>query len=159
MYEPVTVILAEDSPDDEQLALRALRLSGIPMTVKVARDGERVLELLALDGSNQQRALPALVLCDLKLPKYNGSDVLAKVRANPRTASTPFVIFSSSDLDADVQLCVKLGANSYVRKPVDYDEFIAKVRQIAEYWLDTNFARRRGDFAELRISTPVGHLV
>lgn len=132
--EPKTILLIEDNADDEQLTLRAMRHSDIPNIIRVARDGAQALEFLY--GPNSK--LPDLILMDLKLPKLNGLEVLERIRKEPSTATVPIVVLSTSDEERDIQSCYKLGANSYVRKPVDFDEFIDAVRQLGLYWLSMN---------------------
>jgi two-component system response regulator len=132
--EPL-ILLVEDSEDDVELTLRALRRSGIRSRVEVARDGAAALEYL--EGTP---ALPALVLLDLNLPKLSGLEVLERLRAHPRTRLLPVVILTSSRDDADLVKSYSLGANSYVRKPVDYDAFLEAARQLGQYWLGINEA-------------------
>ena len=137
--EPKTILLVEDNADDEQLTLRAMRQSDIPNIIRVARDGAEALEKLF--GTSQER-LPDLVLLDLKLPKVNGLEVLQKIRADERTKTLPVVVLTSSDEERDIVESYELGANSYIRKPVDFDQFIDAVRQLGLYWLSMN----RADF-------------
>jgi two-component system response regulator len=137
--EPKTILLVEDNADDEQLTLRAMRQSDIPNIIRVARDGAEALDKLF--GPGQDR-LPDLVLLDLKLPKVNGLEVLEKIRANERTKTLPVVVLTSSDEERDIVESYELGANSYIRKPVDFDQFIDAVRQLGLYWLSMN---RTGD--------------
>lgn len=134
-FEPKTILLVEDNADDEQLTLRAMRQSDIPNIIRVARDGAEALEKLF--GPGQDR-LPDLVLLDLKLPKVNGLEVLAKIRSEEKTRSLPVVILTSSDEERDIVDSYGLGANSYIRKPVDFDQFIDAVRQLGLYWLSMN---------------------
>lgn len=127
------VFLLEDSADDERLAIRALRVCGIPVSVEVARDGEEGWEkLLHLRAAP---ARPDLVLSDLKMPKLGGDEVLRRVRADGRLKDLPFVVFSSSDEPGDVQRCLALGASAFIRKPVDFGEYISCMREVAERWL------------------------
>ncbi|AIE84285.1 response regulator [Fimbriimonas ginsengisoli] len=130
IHEPATLILIEDTPDDEQLALRALRQLGVPLMVKVARDGEAGVKLLGLDDANADGPVPDLVLCDLKLPKLSGDEILRRARASERLKDVPFVIFSSSDETSDIDRCKALGATDYVPKPVDYELYQESVREI-----------------------------
>ena len=138
--EPKTILLVEDNADDEQLTLRAMRQSDIPNIIRVARDGAEALDKLFGAG---QDYLPDLVLLDLKLPKVNGLEVLQKIRANEMTKTLPVVILTSSDEERDIVESYELGANSYIRKPVDFDQFIDAVRQLGLYWLSMN--RTGGD--------------
>lgn len=133
--EPKTILLVEDNADDEQLTLRAMRQSDIPNIIRVARDGAEALDKLF--GAAETR-LPDLVLLDLKLPKVNGLEVLQKIRADERTKTLPVVVLTSSDEERDIVDSYELGANSYIRKPVDFDQFIDAVRQLGLYWLSMN---------------------
>lgn len=133
--EPKTILLVEDNADDEQLTLRAMRQSDIPNIIRVARDGAEALDKLF--GAGQDR-LPDLVLLDLKLPKVNGLEVLHKIRSDERTKTLPVVVLTSSDEERDIVESYELGANSYIRKPVDFDQFIDAVRQLGLYWLSMN---------------------
>lgn len=133
--EPKTILLVEDNADDEQLTLRAMRQSDVPNIIRVARDGAEALEFLF--GPDAQR-LPDLVLLDLKLPKVSGLEVLEKIRREEKTRTLPIVILTSSDEERDIVESYNLGANSYIRKPVDFDEFIDAVRQLGLYWLAMN---------------------
>ncbi len=136
--EPKTILLVEDNADDEQLTLRAMRHSEIPNIIRVARDGAEALEYLY--GPNAR--LPDLILMDLKLPKVSGLEVLEKIRKDPRTNTIPIVILTSSDEERDIVESYNLRANSYIRKPVDFDEFIDAVRQLGLYWLSMNLTYR-----------------
>lgn len=135
-----TVLLVEDNPDDERLMLRALSMNGQGTNLLVARDGEEAIELLlgedGTGGATQLR--PALILLDLKLPKLNGIEVLKRLRADERTSSIPVVVLTLSDETRDIAEAYAAGANSYVRKPVSFDEFIDALRQMEQYWLYTN---------------------
>ena len=137
--EPKTILLVEDNPDDEKLTLRAMRQSDVPNTIMVAHDGAEALEIIFGNGNRAHR-LPALVLLDLKLPKVSGLEVLEKLRANEATKTLPVVVLSSSDEERDIAESYSLGANSYIRKPVDFDEFIDSVRQLGTYWLSINLS-------------------
>jgi two-component system, response regulator len=128
-----TILLVEDNADDETLTLRALRQSDVPNIIRVARDGAAALDYLRGDNP-----LPDLVLLDLKLPKLNGLEVLEQIRKDERTKSLPIVILTSSDEERDIDGAYDLGANSYVRKPVDFREFVDAVRQLGVYWLSMN---------------------
>lgn len=134
------ILLVEDNPDDEKLTLRAMRETEPVTTVVVARDGQEAIDMLLGGGSMR---LPALVLLDLKLPKVNGLEVLQRVRANPATKCLPVVVLTSSDEERDILQSYDLGANSYVRKPIDFEEFIDAVRQLGVYWLTFNRCPRR----------------
>lgn len=127
------ILLVEDNPDDEELTLRALKKNNIDAPVVVARDGVE-----ALDYVMNARELPRVVLLDLKLPKLDGLEVLRAVRADPRTKRLPIVILTSSAEHQDVLDGYDLGANSYIRKPVDFTTFVETVRQLGTYWLTIN---------------------
>lgn len=127
------ILLVEDNPDDEALTLRAFRKSHIRNEVIVARDGAQALELLLVQG-----VAPQVVLLDLKLPKIDGLEVLRRLRADPRTQLLPVVILTSSKEEQDMVQGYRLGANSYVRKPVDFEKFLEAVNQLGLYWLVMN---------------------
>jgi two-component system response regulator len=128
------ILLIEDNPDDEALTLRALKKNNISNEVIVAHDGAEAIEFLQRDGL----PLPAIVLLDLKLPKVDGMEVLRYVRAESRTRLLPVVILTTSKEEQDLINGYKLGANSYVRKPVDFAQFTEAVRQLGLYWLVLN---------------------
>lgn len=130
------ILLVEDSPDDELLTIRALKKNKLLNEVFVAHDGVEALSFLFGDGS--ERRLPELVLLDLNLPKVNGLEVLRRIRADERTKMLPVVILTTSDEDRDRIESYKLGANSYIRKPVDFEQFSAAVQQLSIYWLVLN---------------------
>lgn len=129
------ILLVEDNPDDEALALRALSRCALSADVVVARDGAEALEKVAEGSSAHEGRLPEVVLLDLKLPKLSGIDVLRRLRAAPRTEILPVVVLTSSNEDEDVLECYRAGANSYVRKPVDFDQFTAAVADLGRFWL------------------------
>ena len=135
------ILLVEDNPDDEALTLRALQKNNIKNPVVVAHDGVEALEYLFRTGQHADRDPNLnlqLVLLDLKLPKVDGLEVLRRVRADERTKLLPIVILTSSNEDQDRLMGYDLGANSYVRKPVDFNQFIEAVRQLGLYWLILN---------------------
>ena len=135
------ILLVEDNRDDEALTLRALRKSRITNEVIVVRDGAEALEYLFGTGRYQGRdttVMPDLVLLDLKLPKIDGLEVLRRLRASEGTRALPVVILTSSAEEQDVLKSYGLGANSYIRKPVDFDEFTEAARQLGVYWLVLN---------------------
>jgi two-component system response regulator len=137
------ILLVEDNPDDVELTLRALRKNNITNEVVVAGDGEEALEYLTATGKYAGRpvaALPEVVLLDLKLPKAGGLEVLRSMRADPRTRLLPVVVLTSSSEETDVVSSYQLGANSYIRKPVDFDQFVDAIRQLGLYWLVLNQA-------------------
>jgi two-component system response regulator len=135
-----TILLVEDNPDDEALTLRALSKNNILNEVVVARDGAEAVDLLFGTGAHAGKTqdLPQLVLLDLKLPKLDGTEVLRRIRSNERTRLLPVVVLTSSKEDRDIIESYKLGANSYVRKPVDFVEFTEAVRHLGLYWLVLN---------------------
>ncbi len=135
------ILLVEDNPDDVALTIRALKSHNITNEVVVAQDGVKALDyLFGTDGTGGPDELPAVVLLDLKLPRVNGLEVLQRIRANKRTHLLPCVILTSSDEERDVIDGYKLGANSYVRKPVDFVEFTQAAKQLGLYWLLMNRA-------------------
>ncbi len=136
-----TILLVEDNPDDEALTLRAFRKNNILNPVVVARDGEEALDYLFGTGRHAGRDTaeqPQVVLLDLKLPKLDGLEVLRRLRADPRTRLLPVVILTTSGEDRDILASYQLGANSYIRKPVDFEQFIEAARQLGLYWLVLN---------------------
>lgn len=139
--ENMTILLVEDNPDDELLALRALKKSSIPSEVVVARDGVEALDYVFGRGQYQGRDLslqPKVVLLDLKLPKLDGLEVLRCIRKDDRTRRLPVVLITSSDEKQDMLDCYESGANSYLNKPVDFDEFVDQIKLLGQYWLGMN---------------------
>jgi DNA-binding response OmpR family regulator len=135
------ILLVEDNPDDEALTLRALKKNNISNQVIVARDGSEALDYLFGTGQYSGRdanLTPQVVLLDLKLPKVEGLEVLRRMRANESTKLLPVVILTSSNEEQDRINGYDSGANSYVRKPVDFNQFIEAVRQLGLYWLILN---------------------
>jgi two-component system, response regulator len=135
------ILLVEDSSDDEVLTLRAFKKNNIANEIIVARDGLEALDYLFGDGTHAGRDLsvmPAVVLLDLKLPKIEGLEVLRRLRADERTKMLPVIILTSSREEQDVINCYNLGANSYIRKPVDFENFIQAIGQLGLYWLVLN---------------------
>lgn len=135
------ILLVEDNPDDEALTLRAFSKNRISNPVVVARDGVEALDYLFGTGSHAGRDLavmPAVVLLDLKLPRIDGLEVLRRVRADERTKLMPVVILTTSKEQQDIFEGYTLGANSYIRKPVDFEKFIQAVGQLGLYWLVLN---------------------
>lgn len=136
-----TILLVEDNPDDEALTLRAFAKNKITNEVVVAHDGAEALEWLFAKGRYADRAgdeLPQLVLLDLKLPRIDGLEVLRRIRADSRTKLLPVIILTTSEEESDRTNGYTLGANSYIRKPVDFAQFIEAVRQLGLYWLVLN---------------------
>jgi two-component system, response regulator len=140
-----TILLVEDNPDDEALTLRSLKKSNICNRIMTARDGAEAVDYLFGTDSRGSRinSPPELVLLDLKLPKLDGLEVLRKIRSDSVLKYLPVVILTSSDEERDLVESYELGANSYVRKPVDFDRFAQAVRQLELYWLVLNKAPRR----------------
>lgn len=135
------ILLVEDNPDDEALTLRAFKKNNIKNGVVVARDGAEALDYLFGTGRHAGRDiadLPQVMLLDLKLPKVDGLEVLRRVRADERTRLLPIVILTSSREEQDLMTGYRLGCNSYVRKPVNFDEFVEAARQLGLYWLVLN---------------------
>jgi CheY-like chemotaxis protein len=135
------ILLVEDNQDDMDLALHALRRGQLANRIVVVRDGEEALEFLFCRGAYMDRSFdhpPKLVLLDLKLPKVDGMEVLKEVKSDPRTKTIPFVIMTSSKEERDLVASYHLGANSYIQKPVDFDQFRETVKAVGLYWLVIN---------------------
>src|SRR5579862_1657117 len=135
------ILLVEDNPDDEALTLRALRKHNVTNQVVVTRDGAEAVDWLFATGRHSDRdpnLMPQVILLDLKLPKVDGLEVLRRIRADDRTRLLPVVILTSSKEEEDILNGYRLGANSYVRKPVDFVEFTDAVRQLGLFWLLLN---------------------
>jgi two-component system, response regulator len=128
------ILLVEDNDDEAELTLRAFKQAKITNPIVRARDGVEALEILFRDTSQ----LPAVVLLDLRLPRLDGIDVLKAIRADPRTTYVPVVLLTSSDHDRDRLSAYENRANSFVQKPVDYDEFVGLARQLGVYWTEVN---------------------
>ena len=131
------ILLVEDDPDHEALAIRALRKAKVANEIKVAHDGEEAIEFMK-SIANGTEQVPHLVLLDLKLPKVEGLDVLRAIRASDKTALLPVVVLTSSDEERDIVASYRLGVNSYIRKPVNFNEFTEATRQLGMYWLLLN---------------------
>lgn len=135
------ILLVEDNPDDEALTLRALKKNKLANGVVVARDGAEAVDFLFGTGAHAGRDagdLPQIVLLDLKLPKLDGFEVLRRIRADKRTRTLPVVILTSSKEERDIVQGYRDGCNSYVRKPVNFDEFVEATRQLGLYWMLLN---------------------
>jgi two-component system, response regulator len=140
------ILLVEDNADDEALTLRALKKNNVGNKVVVVRDGAEALEFLFCTGAyadRDPRDKPQVILLDLKLPKVDGMEVLRRVRAEPSTRTLPVVILTSSKEEQDVVNSYLMGVNSYVRKPVDFIQFVEAIRQLGLYWLVLNEAPPR----------------
>lgn len=143
MNEPhaVELLLVEDNPQDLELALRALQKANLANRIQVARDGEEALDFLFGVGAHRGRefaAAPKVILLDLKLPKIDGLEVLRRLKADPRTQSIPVVVLTSSNEQRDVVESYRLGVNSYIVKPVNFEGFSRAVRELGFYWLLLN---------------------
>lgn len=141
-----SILLVEDNPQDEMLILRALRKINLVNTVDVARDGQQALDYLFAEGEFAGRVgapLPTVVLLDISLPRLSGLQVLERLRADERTALLPVVMLTSSDESEDRLSSYRKGANSFVRKPLDFSEFAETVARLGAYWLVTNEPPRR----------------
>ncbi len=136
-----SILLVEDNADDEALTLRAFTKQEINNKVIVARDGEQALDFLLDEGLNE---IPRVIFLDLNLPKVDGFEVLEKLRAHPKTSLIPVVILSSSSESVDREKSYQLGANSYVQKPVDFQEFLDVVQNMGRYWLRFNLQATAG---------------
>jgi two-component system response regulator len=131
------ILLVEDNPDDVMFTLRAFKQSNLVNEIVVAVDGEQALEILLSEGA-ERAVQPALVLLDLKLPKIDGLEVLRRIRADPRTESLPVVVLTTSSEEADIVRSYRLGANSFVRKPVVFSDFLHATSVLGSYWLLLN---------------------
>jgi two-component system, response regulator len=141
MKDEKIILLVEDNADDEVLTIRALKKNNIANDIVVARDGVEALDYLLGTGEHEKRDLretPAVVLLDLKLPKIDGLEVLRRMRADERSKCVPVVVLTSSNEERDLAESYGLGANSYIRKPVDFDQFSEAIKQVGLYWLVLN---------------------
>ncbi len=151
MSNEVEILLVDDSPEDVELTIRALRRSKIANEIQVAEDGAEALDFLFCRGAHRDRTFshpPKLVLLDLKLPKIDGLEVLRAMRADERTRAIPVVILTSSKEQRDVIKGYSLGVNAFVQKPVDFEQFGEAIRQIGMFWMLINQAPPSGAFAE-----------
>jgi len=143
MNEPIEILLVEDHPKDIEFTLHALRHQNARRNVHVARDGEEALEFLFCRGAFSERSFeypPKLVVLDLKLPKITGLEVLRAIKNDRRTKAIPVTILTSSNEERDLVDGYNLGANSYVQKPAEFEQFRETVKQLSEYWLTENLA-------------------
>jgi len=139
----VEILLVEDDPNDLELTLRALRKKNIANRIEVARDGVEALDYIFCSGEHQQRQIeeqPRLVMLDLKLPRVDGMDVLQKIKSDERTRHIPVVVLTSSGEEKDINRAYDLGVNSFVTKPVDFQQFTDTIGQLGAYWVQLNKA-------------------
>jgi len=137
-YSEVEILFAEDSPEDAMLTIRALKKSGFANKLHHVKDGAEALDFLYCRGIYTSRNIkenPKLILLDLKMPKVSGMEVLEKLKSDPIFRSIPIVILTSSKEDPDIQKCYNLGANTYITKPVDCDNFFIVIKEIGLYWM------------------------
>ncbi|MCX5976085.1 MAG: response regulator [Coprothermobacterota bacterium] len=140
-YDAVEILLVEDNPNDVELTLRALRENKLANRIQVVEDGAEALDFLFAKGAYAQRdveALPKVVLLDLKLPKVSGLEVLRAIKSDERTKLAPVVVLTSSQEERDIVESYHLGANSYITKPVDFDNFVKSISELGLYWLLLN---------------------
>jgi two-component system response regulator len=139
--EPCDILLVEDNPDDEELALIAMEEAGITQRIFVVRDGKEAIDYIFCEGTYSQRHIqdqPRLIMLDIKLPLISGIDVLRRIKGDPRTRRIPVTMLTSSKEGPDITTCYDLGANSYIVKPVDHDQFMVVVQELELYWLARN---------------------
>ncbi len=139
--QPIEILLVEDNPDDVELSLHAFRKNNLANRIHVVRDGAEALDFLFCKGAYSDRRIediPHVVLLDLKLPKVDGLEVLRSMKADPRTRMVPVVVLTTSREDRDIQESYRLGVNSYIVKPVNFEQFTEAVRQLGLYWLLLN---------------------
>jgi len=137
--DPLEILLVEDNEDDIALTLRAFKQNGLDGKIRVARDGEQAIFELT-ESLSRGEALPKLILLDLKLPKVNGFEVLERMKADSVLRTIPVVVLTSSKEGQDVSRCYKLGVNSYIVKPLDFQKFLEAVEVLSRYWLLLNLA-------------------
>lgn len=140
-FKEAEILLVEDNANDVEFTLRALEKHNLATKVFVVKDGEEALEFIFATGRYAERnvsPLPKVILLDLKLPKVNGLEVLKKVKADPRTKMIPVVVVTSSKEDSDLKESYKLGVNSYIVKPIEFDDFAAALSQVGLYWMILN---------------------
>ena len=135
-HSPVEILLVEDNPNDVELALHALKKNNLTNRIEVVRDGEEALDFIFGNGIDSNR--PKVILLDLKLPKVDGLEVLKRLKSDPQTRSIPVVMLTSSAEERDIVKSYQLGVNSYIVKPVDFEQFTEAVRHLGLYWLLMN---------------------
>ncbi len=143
MIQSLEILLVEDNPDDVALTLHAFKKHNLSNRIHVCRDGAEALDYLFGEGEYQGRNIenvPKVVLLDLKLPKINGLEVLKRVKSNPSTQKIPIVVLTSSREEQDLVECYRLGVNSYIVKPVDFEQFTDAVQKVGLYWMLLNEA-------------------
>jgi two-component system response regulator len=137
----VEILLVEDNPNDVELMLHVIKSNRISNLIRVVRDGSEALEFIQCTGAYASRNMsdgPKLILLDLKLPKVNGLEVLKQIKSDPRTCAIPVVVLTSSNQDRDMVASYKYGVNSYICKPVDFEQFTEAARVLGVYWLQLN---------------------
>lgn len=140
-HDAVEILIVEDTPEDLELALRALRKANLTNRIQVARDGAEAIEFIFAEGAHSGRKVengPKVILLDLKLPKIDGMEVLRRIKGDPRTKTIPVVVLTSSKEQKDVVESYQLGVNSYIVKPVNFERFAAAVQDLGMYWLLLN---------------------
>ena len=145
MNQEVEILLAEDNESDAELTIRALRKNNLANKLVHLRDGADALDFICAEGSYAHRDVqntPRVILLDLKMPKVNGIEVLQRIKSDSRTQKIPVVMLTSSKEDPDIQACYKLGVNSYVVKPVTFEEFVKAVSDLGLYWMLLNHSPR-----------------
>jgi len=149
MSEPIEILLVEDNPNDLELTLHALEKHNLANKIHIVRDGEEALDFLFCRGAFSSRtfeAPPKVVLLDLKLPKVDGLEILRTVKADTRTKAVPIVVMTSSKQQRDLVESYQLGVNSYIQKPINFQEFQEVIRQLGYYWLAINQPPPAGAF-------------
>src|ERR1043165_9502053 len=153
MTQTIEILLVEDNPNDVELTLHALKENNLTNVIEVVRDGEEALDFIFATGPYSQRGRerrPILICLDLKLPKVDGLEVLKRVKADPLTRMIPVVVLTSSREERDIVESYQLGSNSYIAKPVDFEQFTEAMRQLGFYWLLVNRAPIVGKYLSLR---------
>ena len=146
--QPVEILIVEDTLQDLELALRALKKAHLANRIHVARDGEEAMDFIFCEGPHAGRRLqdgPKVILLDLKLPKVDGLEVLKRVKGDPRTRSIPVIVLTTSKEQKDVVESYRLGVNSYIVKPVNFEQFVSAVENLGMYWLLLNHPPQHGD--------------